>query len=75
MLLQKIGDTMVDSVLGENIPVLTEQEKFNETITSSIKRLEASITGQLFAQHVVALSLVVLAQTVNRSGIHVHAIT
>ena len=47
VLLQKIGDTMVDSVLSENIPVLTEQEKFNETITSSIKRLEASITGQL----------------------------
>lgn len=45
-LLQKVGDSMVDSVLSDNIPVLTEQEKFNETITSSIKRLEASIIGQ-----------------------------
>lgn len=49
-LLQKVGDSVVDSVLGDNIPVLTEQEKFNETITSSIKRLEASITGMLFIQ-------------------------
>lgn len=43
--MQKVGDSMVDSVLSDNIPVLTEQEKFNETITSSIKRLEASIIG------------------------------
>lgn len=41
---------MVDSVLGDNIPVLTEQEKFNETVTSSVKRLEAVITGLLSVQ-------------------------
>lgn len=37
---------MIDSVIGENIPILTEQEKFNETITSSVKRLESSLTGK-----------------------------
>ena len=44
--LQKIGDSMIDSIIGENIPILTEQEKFNETITSSVKRLESSLTGK-----------------------------
>ena len=42
---QKVGDSLIDSVIGDNIPVFTEQEKFNETVTSSIKRLEAQITG------------------------------
>jgi hypothetical protein len=37
---------MIDSVIGDNIPILTEQEKFNETITSSVKRLESSLTGK-----------------------------
>ena len=37
---------MIDSIIGENIPILTEQEKFNETITSSVKRLESSLTGK-----------------------------
>jgi len=44
--IQKVGDSLIDSVIGENIPILTEQEKFNETITSSVKRLESSLTGQ-----------------------------
>ena len=44
--LQKVGDSLIDSVIGENIPILTEQEKFNETITSSVKRLESSLTGK-----------------------------
>ena len=37
---------MIDSVIGDNIPILTEQEKFNETVTSSIKRVEAALTGE-----------------------------
>lgn len=36
---------MIDSVIGENIPIFTEQEKFNETVTSSVKRLESALTG------------------------------
>ncbi|KAL3152803.1 hypothetical protein ABBQ38_012385 [Trebouxia sp. C0009 RCD-2024] len=43
---QKVGDSMIDSVIGENIPIFTEQEKFNETVTSSVKRLESALTGQ-----------------------------
>ena len=38
---------MIDSVIGDNIPILTEQEKFNETITSSVKRIGAALTGKL----------------------------
>ena len=49
--MQKVGDGLVDSVLGDNIPVLTEQEKFNETVTSSVKRLEAAITGRDQTSH------------------------
>ena len=37
---------MIDSVIGDNIPILTEQEKFNETVTSSVKRIESSLTGE-----------------------------
>ena len=45
--MQKVGDALIDSVIGDNIPIFTEQEKFNETVTSSIKRLEAQITGTM----------------------------
>ena len=38
---------MIDSVIGDNIPILTEQEKFNETVTSSVKRIGAALTGTL----------------------------
>jgi uncharacterized membrane protein YgcG len=41
-----VGDTIIDSIIQDNIPVFTEQEKWNETLTSSIKRLEAALTGQ-----------------------------
>ena len=57
---QKIGDGLVDSVLGDNIPVLTEQEKFNETVTSSVKRLEAAITGGI--RYFVSLNAVLTKQ-------------
>lgn len=45
---------MIDSVIGDNIPILTEQEKFNETITSSVKRIGAALTGELLLQVIIA---------------------
>ena len=43
--LQAVGDELIDSVVSENIPFFTEQEKFNETVTSSAKRVEAILRG------------------------------
>ena len=41
---------MIDSVIGDNIPILTEQEKFNETVTSTFMRIGAALTGELHLQ-------------------------
>ena len=35
----------MDSVVGDNIPILTEQEKFNEAVSSIVKRVSAKLTG------------------------------
>lgn len=48
---------MIDSVIGDNIPILTEQEKFNETVTSSVKRIESSLTGELLLHCCIAAML------------------
>lgn len=44
--LKAIGDDLIDSVVGDNLPVFTEQEKYNEAVTSSINRIEAKLRGQ-----------------------------
>lgn len=41
-----IGDDLVESIVTDNIPILTEQEKFNETAVSSVKRISAKLRGQ-----------------------------
>ena len=41
-----MGDDLVDSIISDNIPVLTEQEKFNETAISSVQRIAAKLRGQ-----------------------------
>lgn len=43
--LQAIGDNLVDSVVSDNIPIFTEEEKFNEAVSSIVKRVEAKLTG------------------------------
>jgi hypothetical protein len=40
-----VGEDLIDSVVSDNIPILTEQEKFNETVSSIVKRVEAKLTG------------------------------
>jgi uncharacterized membrane protein YgcG len=40
-----IGDDFIDSVVGENIPILTQEEKYNECLASISKRIEAVLTG------------------------------
>ncbi|GMH32207.1 hypothetical protein BSKO_00041 [Bryopsis sp. KO-2023] len=43
--LKAVGDDLIDSIISDQIPILTEQEKFNETATSTTKRLEAVLSG------------------------------
>lgn len=38
--------TAARSIVGENIPILTGEEKYNETVTSSVKRVVAKLTGK-----------------------------
>lgn len=43
---QAVGDDLIDSIVGENIPILTGEEKYNETVTSSVSRVVAKLTGK-----------------------------
>ncbi|XP_058083174.1 UPF0603 protein At1g54780, chloroplastic [Magnolia sinica] len=42
---QAVGDTVLDATVSENLPVLATDEKYNEAILSSAKRLVAAIDG------------------------------
>jgi len=44
--LKAVGDDLIDSVQGDNIPILTEEEKFNEAVLSSIDRVVAVLEGK-----------------------------
>lgn len=44
--LKAVGDDLIDGIAGDNIPIFTEEEKYNETVTSSLKRIEAVLAGQ-----------------------------
>jgi hypothetical protein len=41
-----VGDDLIDSVVGDNIPILTGEEKYNETVTSSVARVVAKLSGK-----------------------------
>merc|ERR1712217_23238 len=41
-----IGDDLIDSIVGENISVYTEKEKFNEAAISSINRIISVLEGK-----------------------------
>ena len=40
-----VGDELVDSIISENIPIFTGEEKYNECLGSSSIRVEAKLTG------------------------------
>ena len=42
---QAVGDQLIDSIASENIPILTVEEKFNETVNSSVERISAQLKG------------------------------
>ncbi|KAG5244877.1 hypothetical protein OIU76_002944 [Salix suchowensis] len=43
--IQAVGETVLDATVSENLPVLSTEEKYNEAIYSSAKRLVAAIDG------------------------------
>jgi uncharacterized membrane protein YgcG len=44
--MKALGDDLIDSVVGDNIPIFTEEEKFNEAAMSSINRIVAVLDGK-----------------------------
>ncbi|KAI5587385.1 hypothetical protein POPTR_005G038700v4 [Populus trichocarpa] len=43
--IQAVGENVLDATVSENLPVLATEEKYNEAIYSSAKRLVAAIDG------------------------------
>ncbi|EEF49789.1 UPF0603 protein At1g54780, chloroplastic [Ricinus communis] len=43
--IEAVGETVLDSTVSENLPVLATEEKYNEAVFSSAKRLVAAIDG------------------------------
>ncbi|CAM8922887.1 unnamed protein product [Rhodiola kirilowii] len=43
--IKAVGDTILDSTVAENLPILATEEKYNEAIYSSARRLVAAIDG------------------------------
>ncbi|OVA20092.1 TPM domain [Macleaya cordata] len=43
--IQAVGDTILDATVSDNLPVLATEEKYNEAVYSSAKRLVAAIDG------------------------------
>jgi len=40
-----IGDDLIDSIINDNIPILTEEELYNEAMISTVKRVDAKLSG------------------------------
>lgn len=43
--IQAVGETVLDNTVSENLPVLATEEKYNEAVYSTAKRLVAAIDG------------------------------
>ncbi|XP_008797055.2 UPF0603 protein OsI_019212, chloroplastic [Phoenix dactylifera] len=43
--IQAVGDTILDATVSENLPVLATEEKYNEAMLSTAKRLVAAVDG------------------------------
>jgi len=41
-----LGEELIDSIVGDNIPIFTDEEKFNEAALSSIERISATLDGK-----------------------------
>lgn len=41
-----VGDDLIDSIISTNIPIFTEEEKYNECVISSVNRIESVLRGE-----------------------------
>jgi len=41
-----VGEELLDSLVGDQIPIYTEQEKYNLTVESTVDRLTAQLEGK-----------------------------
>ena len=41
-----IGEELLDSIVGDQIPIYTEQEKYNLTVESTVDRISAALEGR-----------------------------
>lgn len=44
--MKAVGDDLIDSIISSNIPILTEEEKYNEAVSSSVNRVVAVLNGK-----------------------------
>jgi uncharacterized protein len=42
-----VGEELIDSIVGDNIPIYTEEEAYNQTVLSSIDRIIAKLNGDV----------------------------
>lgn len=43
--LQALGDELLESLINDNIPIYTEQEKYNQCVLSVLDRVDAQLKG------------------------------
>lgn len=41
-----VGEELVDAIISENIPIFSEEEKYNAAVLSTVERLEAKLSGK-----------------------------
>jgi len=44
--MKAMPDDVIEGIVSDNIPIFTEQEKYNEAVLSSVKRVEAALLGK-----------------------------
>lgn len=55
---QAVGDELLDSIVSDNIPIFTEEEKYNQTVLSSVERIEAKLNGEKVPGEALCMRLI-----------------
>lgn len=42
---EAVGEDLIEDIISTNIPIFTEEEKYNASVVSSVERLEAKLLG------------------------------
>lgn len=43
--MQSLGEDLLESITVDNIPIFTEEEKYNQCVVSVVERIAAKING------------------------------